>query len=405
MNPELPRNPKEELEARLTALLLGELSATEAADVRQAIEQDSDLAKLFARLHHTIPLVREAAASPDKPTTLLTPPLKLSDDRRQKLLAQFKTAAPKEFAPERRRDRFTLVELAAVLVILGSLAAISLPMLSPSKSLVETETQVDILRARLASDTARERSREDIVLLQSPAPARGSTQIHSLSVVGFVDADATKQQPATETNAAIVEGRAAAQGPAQRGEVMLRLADDSITVHLPSTAAASVVASPPKIALPPPESSISALKRGGEAVASADNASLGISRGLTMSAPRPISGVPVAPPEFGVAQNGIQESEKNFRYTSDPNPNPPPAPSGLAGAETPAQFSGAEVVDNLALGEELKNNAGPAYRSRNGITPAKPAIPRVAVSASIQDGDGGTDGLGANTATNSTGTR
>ena len=122
MNPELPRNPREELELRLTALLLGELSAEEAAALRRASEQDGELARLFARLSRTIPLVREAVTSPDKSTSLPTPPLKLSEERRQKLLAQFKTAVPKEFAPERRRDRFTLVELAAVLANRGSQA-------------------------------------------------------------------------------------------------------------------------------------------------------------------------------------------------------------------------------------------------------------------------------------------
>ena len=48
MNPELPLPPREEMELRLTALLLGELSAEEAAAVRRAIEQDGELAKLFA---------------------------------------------------------------------------------------------------------------------------------------------------------------------------------------------------------------------------------------------------------------------------------------------------------------------------------------------------------------------
>jgi len=64
MTSDFPNNPRGELEARLTALLLGELPADEAATLRQAIEQDADLAKLYARLKHTIELVRETAASP-----------------------------------------------------------------------------------------------------------------------------------------------------------------------------------------------------------------------------------------------------------------------------------------------------------------------------------------------------
>jgi Mg-chelatase subunit ChlD/type II secretory pathway pseudopilin PulG len=130
MNPELPPNPREELEQRLTALLLGELSAEESAALHRAMEQDGELAKLFARLHHTVGLVRETVASPSEPPSAQAAPAKLSTARREKLLAHFKTIAPPEFAPEKRRVRFTLVEFAAVMIILGLLAAISFPTLS-----------------------------------------------------------------------------------------------------------------------------------------------------------------------------------------------------------------------------------------------------------------------------------
>jgi Mg-chelatase subunit ChlD/type II secretory pathway pseudopilin PulG len=130
MNPELPPNPREELEQRLTALLLGELSAEESAALHRAMEQDGELAKLFARLHHTVGLVRETVASPSEPPSAQAAPAKLSTARREKLLAHFKTIAPPEFAPEKRRARFTLVEFAAVMIILGLLAAISFPTLS-----------------------------------------------------------------------------------------------------------------------------------------------------------------------------------------------------------------------------------------------------------------------------------
>jgi len=43
MNSDSPQSPREELEARLTALLLGELSGAEAATMRRAIEQDAEL--------------------------------------------------------------------------------------------------------------------------------------------------------------------------------------------------------------------------------------------------------------------------------------------------------------------------------------------------------------------------
>ena len=98
MNPDNPQSPREQLETRLTALLLGELSADEAAELRAAIQNDPQLAELYHRLEETIHLVREAGPAPSAQSTPQPAPLKLSDDRRQKLLAQFKTVAPKEFA-------------------------------------------------------------------------------------------------------------------------------------------------------------------------------------------------------------------------------------------------------------------------------------------------------------------
>src|SRR2546423_1935466 len=62
MTPDVPNNPRAELEARLTALLLGELPADEAAALRERIAHDAELAKLYAQLEHTIELFRATAA-------------------------------------------------------------------------------------------------------------------------------------------------------------------------------------------------------------------------------------------------------------------------------------------------------------------------------------------------------
>ena len=59
----LDSTPQDEMEARLTALLLGELSAREEAVVREAIAKNPALAQLHARLQQTIGLVGEAARS------------------------------------------------------------------------------------------------------------------------------------------------------------------------------------------------------------------------------------------------------------------------------------------------------------------------------------------------------
>ena len=103
MNSDFPKSPREELEARLTALLLGELSEEEAAALRRAIEADVQLGRLYDRLKQTIDLVRATAARPAEQTAGQPAPLKLADQRRQKLFAHFKTVAPKEFAEPRRR--------------------------------------------------------------------------------------------------------------------------------------------------------------------------------------------------------------------------------------------------------------------------------------------------------------
>ena len=134
MNPEMPQKPQDELEASLTALLLGELPHEQAAVLHQKLAQDAELAKLYERLKHTINLVRETITSPAAETAEQPTPLKLSAQRRQKLLQHFKTVAPKEFAAPRWRPVRWLVPVgiaAALVVILGGLL---LPALSRSKS-------------------------------------------------------------------------------------------------------------------------------------------------------------------------------------------------------------------------------------------------------------------------------
>src|SRR2546428_5172187 len=100
MNPNLPI-PREELEAKLTALLLGELPADEAFALGRAIEQDAELATLYARLKETVGLVREATVA-EAVQSSPAPDLKLSAERREKLLAHFKTVKPRQFAQPRR---------------------------------------------------------------------------------------------------------------------------------------------------------------------------------------------------------------------------------------------------------------------------------------------------------------
>jgi autotransporter-associated beta strand protein len=97
MNPETPPTPREKLEMRLTALLMGELPPEEAAAIRTLMAADPALAALHERLRRACELLREASALPEPPAP--PTPVQLSSERREKLLAHFKTAAPVSTAP------------------------------------------------------------------------------------------------------------------------------------------------------------------------------------------------------------------------------------------------------------------------------------------------------------------
>jgi Mg-chelatase subunit ChlD len=115
--------PGDQAEALLTALLLGELPEADAVALRRALEQDVRLAGLYERLKLTVDLVRETTASPAEETAAQPAPLKLADERRQKLLAHFKTVSPAEFRvpPGRQMSWVVPMSIAAVLVaIIGA---------------------------------------------------------------------------------------------------------------------------------------------------------------------------------------------------------------------------------------------------------------------------------------------
>ncbi len=77
-------------EARLTALLLGELSTAESEAVSLAMAKDPQLASLGERLKQTIALIRQEAACPPEPAVPIPSPAQMSEERRQDLLAKFK---------------------------------------------------------------------------------------------------------------------------------------------------------------------------------------------------------------------------------------------------------------------------------------------------------------------------
>ena len=109
----------EEMETKLTALLLGELPAEEAEALRVSISQDAELAKLHRRLEQTLGFVDQAAPNLHPKTV----PLRLSAPRRQKLLASFKTVTHPKLT-KRSARRFPLLELAAVIALMAVAASL-----------------------------------------------------------------------------------------------------------------------------------------------------------------------------------------------------------------------------------------------------------------------------------------
>ena len=126
---------REQIEARITALLLGELPAAEAELLRWTIAQDAGLQKLHDELQSTIVLVREAVKPAAAATVEKNAPLKLSDERRRILLAHFKTPRPKPSIWVRPIIQVPrLVTVLALVALVALVAAMLLPALSASKS-------------------------------------------------------------------------------------------------------------------------------------------------------------------------------------------------------------------------------------------------------------------------------
>lgn len=98
-----PQSPREELEIRITALLMGELPPDETAALQAQIAADAELSALHARLQRAMGLLREASAIPEQAAPPV--PARISDERRARLLAHFKgETKPGSVIVKPRRD-------------------------------------------------------------------------------------------------------------------------------------------------------------------------------------------------------------------------------------------------------------------------------------------------------------
>src|SRR5258708_37585436 len=108
MNEQEIRELRERMEVRIVAVLLGEASAFETAEIEQAMQRDPDLAAFHAEMRRTIELTREASKQFQTASAPAAAQPKLSAARREALLAHFKQGKVvevpiKQLAPTRRR--------------------------------------------------------------------------------------------------------------------------------------------------------------------------------------------------------------------------------------------------------------------------------------------------------------
>ena len=167
MNPLPPNDSREALEARITALILGELSSPDAAELEQRIAADPQLVALRHRLQKAANLLREACASAESGAVSSAPAEKLSPTKRDVLLARFKTVNPPVVAPQKKTrlpSWIIPVTLTACVILLAG------AMLLPS--LVKAKQRAQLL-ARVGEERLGVTSVEAVPELRTEAPDAG----------------------------------------------------------------------------------------------------------------------------------------------------------------------------------------------------------------------------------------
>lgn len=219
MNPQPPFPPHDDLEARITALLLGELPEAEAVALRAEIASAPALQKLHDELSRTIGLVREARNESPEVLGPSAEPLTLSAERREKLLASFKTVQLPTPAKKVRRI-LPWREAGAVAAMLAVLAGVTVLLVRtsvlPEDRLAES---MDFLYAGISKEkrshsVALSLSKDEARFFTDLATARTETEEVSAASAGDRLEDRLKQEAVRQTLARKLE-------PAQTGVSVL----------------------------------------------------------------------------------------------------------------------------------------------------------------------------------------
>ncbi len=140
MNEQNPRTAREQFEVRITALLLGEASDFEEAELLHALEQDLELKAFYNRMRQTVTQLEKSLAA-SSPSGSGAP--KLSPDRRKQLEQLFKKPKPSATQPSlprpelnRRSRRKMVFAIAAAFALLLVASGLLLPAkISKSKAM------------------------------------------------------------------------------------------------------------------------------------------------------------------------------------------------------------------------------------------------------------------------------